>query len=139
QRPMVVADSIAIEPPAGKWNEPKVGRDDPCLILYSSGTTGWPKGVVHTNANVASALQGLAGCWRMTPDDVVVNTLPLFHIHGLAFATHLTWLSGGCLLVEDAFEPQRTMAAIGRGTVFMAVPPMYYRLLEDPRFRSSAK
>ncbi len=136
-RPMVIADSLALDPPAGKWHEPKLERDDPCLILYSSGTTGWPKGVVHTNANVASSLSALAACWRMTPDDVVINTLPLFHIHGLAFATHLTWLTGGCLVVEDSFEPQRTMEAISRGTVFMAVPPMYYKLLES-RGRSTA-
>jgi malonyl-CoA/methylmalonyl-CoA synthetase len=75
----------------------------------------------------------------MTPEDVVVNVLPLFHIHGLAFATHLTWLSGGCLLVEDAFEPARAFDAIDRATVFMAVPPIYYRLLEEPEFRSRAK
>jgi acyl-CoA synthetase (AMP-forming)/AMP-acid ligase II len=75
----------------------------------------------------------------MTARDVVVNVLPLFHIHGLAFATHLTWLTGGTLLVEDAFEPRQTLAAIERGTVFMAVPPIYYRLLEDPQFRALAK
>jgi malonyl-CoA/methylmalonyl-CoA synthetase len=68
-----------------------------------------------------------------------VNALPLFHIHGLAFATHLTWLTGGTLVIQDAFEPQATMAAISRATVFMAVPPMYYKLLDDPRFGSSAK
>src|SRR5947208_1864740 len=102
QRPLVTSDELIIDPPDNAFHEPTLERDNPCLILYSSGTTGWPKGVVHTNANVASALQALAACWRMTPDDVVVNTLPLFHIHGLAFATHLTWLTGCCLLVEDS-------------------------------------
>jgi malonyl-CoA/methylmalonyl-CoA synthetase len=139
QRPTVVADSMILDPPGRDWREFALERDDACLILYSSGTTGWPKGVVHTNASVSSALRAIAACWRMTPDDVVVNTLPLFHIHGLAFATHLTWLSGGCLLVEGAFEPQQTMEAISRGTVFMAVPPMYYKLLETPGFRDAAR
>jgi malonyl-CoA/methylmalonyl-CoA synthetase len=139
QRPLVVSDALSIDPPDNPFHEPTLEKDHPCLILYSSGTTGWPKGVVHTNANVASSLKALAACWRMTPEDIVVNTLPLFHIHGLAFATHLTWLTGGCLLVEDAFEPKRTMEAIGRGTVFMAVPPMYYKLLETPDFRAAAK
>jgi malonyl-CoA/methylmalonyl-CoA synthetase len=138
-RPAVIADSMLLNQAGGEWQEPTLEQNNPCLILYSSGTTGWPKGVVHTNANVASALAALGGCWRMSPDDVVVNTLPLFHIHGLAFATHLTWLTGGCLLVEDTFEPQRTMEAIGRGTVFMAVPPMYYKLLSVPDFRTAAK
>jgi len=139
QPPRVVLDSLCLDPPAGKWREPTPSSDEACLMLYSSGTTGWPKGVVHTHANVASSLAALAACWRMTADDVVVNVLPLFHIHGLAFATHLTWIAGGTLLVEDAFEPRRTLEAIGRGTVFMAVPPMYYRLLSDPQFRLAAK
>ena len=84
-----------LHPAGGPFREPRLAPGDPCLILYSSGTTGWPKGVVHTHANVASSLRALAHCWRMTPDDVVVNVLPLFHIHGLSFATHLTLLSGG--------------------------------------------
>ena len=94
---------------------------------------------MHTHANVGSSLAALAACWRMTPDDRVVNVLPLFHIHGLAFATHLTWLSGGCLLVEDAFDSVSTLEVIGRGTVFMAVPPIYYKLLDEPAFRAAAK
>lgn len=138
-RPQVLADTTCLDPPAHAWREPTPSSDDPCLILYSSGTTGWPKGVVHTHANVASSLAALKSVWRMTADDVVVNVLPLFHIHGLAFATHLTWLSGGTLLIEDAFEPQRTMAAIAQATVFMAVPPIYYRLLADAEFRAMAK
>ncbi len=137
--PSIVADIVALDPPSADWREPVSDANDPCLILYSSGTTGWPKGVVHTHANIASSLQGLASCWQMTPDDVVVNVLPLFHIHGLAFATHLTWLTGGCLLVEDSFEPQHTLEAIGRGTIFMAVPPIYYRLLDEPQFPVAAQ
>jgi malonyl-CoA/methylmalonyl-CoA synthetase len=135
----VVLDEMLLEPPVAGFRAPSMRTDDPCLILYSSGTTGWPKGVVHTNANVGSSLAALAACWRMNPDDVVVNALPLFHIHGLAFATHLTWLTGGCLLVEDAFEPAATMRAISCGTVFMAVPPMYYKLLAEPGFAEAAK
>jgi malonyl-CoA/methylmalonyl-CoA synthetase len=137
--PVVLWDEAAIEPPAAAWHETRIDADDRCLILYSSGTTGWPKGVVHTHANVASSLAALSACWRMTPEDVVVNVLPLFHIHGLAFATHLTWLTGGCLVVEDSFDPQKTLSAICRSTVFMAVPPIYYRLLEEPQFRAAAK
>ncbi len=136
--PAVLPDATALDPPSAAWREPETNTDHPCLILYSSGTTGWPKGVVHTHANVASSLAALASCWRMTPDDVVVNALPLFHIHGLAFATHLTWLTGGTLVVQDAFDSQATMTAIGKATVFMAVPPMYYRLLNEPGFGSQA-
>ena len=137
--PAVVLDASIFELPRAVLREPDVRADDPCLMLYSSGTTGWPKGVMHTHANAASSLRGLQSCWRITHDDIVVNVLPLFHIHGLAFATHLTWLAGGCVWLEDAFEPQRTLAAIGQGTVFMSVPTMYYRLLEEPGFREAAR
>lgn len=137
--PSIFSDSQALAPPATAYIEPNSTADDPCLILYSSGTTGWPKGVVHTHANVASSLQGLADCWRMSPDDVVVNALPLFHIHGLAFATHLTWFVGGCVRIEDAFDAVSILDAIRESTVFMAVPPIYYKLLAEPKFRDAAK
>jgi malonyl-CoA/methylmalonyl-CoA synthetase len=137
--PAIVSDQTALDPPAATFHEPQRQADDPCLILYSSGTTGWPKGVVHTHANVASSLQGLAECWRMTAGDVVINALPLFHIHGLEFATHLTWSVGGCVRIEDAFDAAKMLDIIGEGTIFMAVPPMYYKLLEQPQFREAAK
>ena len=108
-------------------------------MLYSSGTTGRPKGVVHTNANLASSLRALGGCWRFTPDDVLVNVLPLFHIHGLSFATHLSLLTGCVMHVEDQFHPRKTLAAVGRGTVFMAIPTFYYSFLERPEFREAAR
>jgi malonyl-CoA/methylmalonyl-CoA synthetase len=135
----VVPDAAVMNAPEGTFREASVGGDDPALIIYSSGTTGWPKGVVHTHADIASGLRALECCWRMTPDDRVINVLPLFHVHGLGFATLLTWLSGGCVIMEDQFNPQATLQVIGRGTVFMAVPTIYYRLLEQPEFRAMAR
>ncbi|MBI1833009.1 MAG: acyl--CoA ligase [Planctomycetes bacterium] len=120
------------------YQTPTVAASDACLMIYSSGTTGWPKGIVHSHGNVASSLLALQKCWRFTPDDVVLNVLPLFHIHGLAFATLLTLLSGGCVILDD-FDPQRTMERIRDCTVFMAVPTIYYRFLEQPNFRDIAK
>lgn len=137
--PALVHDATLEQSASGEFRDVSVSADAPCLILYSSGTTGWPKGVVHTNANVASSLRALQAAWQISPDDVVLNVLPLFHIHGLAFATHLTWLAGGCLALEDAFEPQRTLAAIYNATVFMSVPTIYYRLLDDPAFEPAAR
>ena len=113
--------------------------DDPCLILYSSGTTGRPKGVVHTSANLGASLRALRDCWRVTPDDAVLHVLPLFHIHGLSFAAQMTLLAGGRLLLEDGFHPDRTLAAAERATVVMAVPTIYYRLLDHPGFRDAAR
>jgi malonyl-CoA/methylmalonyl-CoA synthetase len=134
----VVVDTAVAEV-SGPFREPTPGAEDACLMIYSSGTTGWPKGVVHTHANLDAGLRALQACWRLTTDDGVVNVLPLFHIHGLCFATHLAWLAGGRVLLDDHFHPQRTLELVGRGSVFMAVPTMYYRFLEQPDFRSAAK
>lgn len=139
QQPQVVDDAQSLQPPPAVFADPHPAAADPCLILYSSGTTGWPKGIVHTHANVASSLQGLARCWQMSAEDVVVNALPLFHIHGLAFATHLTWFVGGCVRIEDTFDAERILDVIGDSTVFMAVPPIYYKLLAEPKFREAAR
>jgi malonyl-CoA/methylmalonyl-CoA synthetase len=116
-----------------------VRGDDPCLMVYSSGTTGWPKGVVHTQGSLAAGLGALARCWRMTADDRVVNVLPLFHVHGLCFAALMPLLAGGCVLLEDSFQPARTLEVIGEASVFMAVPTIYYRLLDTPEFREPAQ
>ncbi len=137
--PHVVPDQFVFDVSDASPHEVRAGADDPCLVVYSSGTTGWPKGVVHTHQNAASALRALQDAWRMTADDVVVNVLPLFHVHGLCFATHLTWLAGGCVHVEDTFEPRASMEAIACATVFMSVPTLYYRLLEDPEFPAIAQ
>jgi len=134
----VIPDFAVLDSPKNTYRTGSIEACDPCLILYSSGTTGWPKGVVHTHGNAASSLRALAQCWHIRPGDVVLNVLPLFHIHGLCFATQLTLLSGGCLILDE-FDPIKTMERIRDCTVFMAVPTIYYRLLEQPTFRDIAK
>jgi malonyl-CoA/methylmalonyl-CoA synthetase len=135
-----IVDAEAIwEAPEGPFCEPAVAADDACFMLYSSGTTGRPKGVVHTHANLAASLHALRDCWRYTPDDVTVNVLPLFHIHGLSFASHLSLLTGGCMVLEDAFHPRRTLEVVGKGTIFMAIPTFYYAFLDRPEFAECAR
>ena len=112
---------------------------DFCLMLYSSGTTGQPKGVVHSHSNLAASLLALQQCWQFTSDDILLNVLPLFHIHGLSFATHLALISGSCMILEDKFHPLRTMEKIGKSTVFMAVPPIYYAFLRREEFAREAR
>jgi malonyl-CoA/methylmalonyl-CoA synthetase len=135
----VVADKDIATAPVATPQAVERQADDACLMIYSSGTTGQPKGVVHTHDNLASSLRALQACWRMTSDDVVVNVLPLFHIHGLSFATMLTLLAAGCVRIEDAFDADRALEVIGEGTVFMAVPTIYYRLLDHPGFAAAAR
>jgi malonyl-CoA/methylmalonyl-CoA synthetase len=135
----VLADAELWDAPKAHFHQPAIARDAPCLMLYSSGTTGRPKGVVHTHANLASSLRALQDFWRFAPDDVLVNVLPLFHIHGLSFAAHLSLLTGGCMLIEESFHPRRTLEAVGRGTVFMAIPTYYYSFLDRPEFKAGAR
>ena len=116
-----------------------IGSNAPCLMLYSSGTTGRPKGVVHSHANLSSSLRALQQCWRFTPDDVLVNVLPLFHIHGLSFATHLSLMTGSRMLIADSFHPRHTLELVGQGTVFMAIPTFYYSFLDRPEFKPAAR
>jgi malonyl-CoA/methylmalonyl-CoA synthetase len=110
-----------------------------CFMLYSSGTTGQPKGVVHTHANTGASLLALQKCWKFSPGDVLLNVLPLFHIHGLSFATHLSLISGSSMIIEDRFHPLKTMEKIKDATVFMGVPTFYYAFLNRREFKERAK
>lgn len=132
------AEAIAKEG-ARQFRQASLKAHDNCFMLYSSGTTGRPKGVVHTHHNLAASLLSLQKAWRFSPNDVLLNVLPLFHIHGLSFAAHLSLISGSCMILEDRFHPLRTMERISDATVFMAVPTIYYAFLERPEFRKMAK
>src|SRR5438132_3246055 len=135
----LIPDVAVLDAPSGSFAQHESERADPCLMIYSSGTTGWPTGVVHTQANLASALLALQACWRLSPDDQVVNVLPLFHVHGLCFATQLSLFSGACVAIEKSFHPVESLQAIARGTVFMGVPTIYYRFLQQPEFREASR
>lgn len=121
------------------FKEPSIRAEDNCFMLYSSGTTGRPKAVVHTHQNLAASLLDLKTCWRFVPEDILLNVLPLFHIHGLSFATHLSLISGASMILEDRFHPLRTMEKIRDATVFMAVPTIYYVFLRRPEFKKKAE
>jgi acyl-CoA synthetase (AMP-forming)/AMP-acid ligase II len=133
------ADSVHLKKPSVG---PKGLIGPPChggFMLYSSGTTGQPKGVMHTYVNTGAGLSALQKCWKFSPGDVLLNVLPLFHIHGLSFAAHLSLISGSTMILEDRFHPLKTMEKIKDATVFMGVPTYYYSFLNRPEFRERAK
>ena len=104
--------------------------DGPALVLYTSGTTGAPKGAVLTRGNIAANLDDLALAWDWTADDTLVHALPLFHVHGLALGLFGPLRRGGVVRVLPRFEPDALCDALSRATMLFAVPTMYHRLAE---------
>ena len=101
------------------------------LIVFTSGTTGPPKGVVLTASAIAANLDDLAGAWDWTARDVVVHTLPLFHVHGLVVATLGALRRGAEGRHLGAFDPAALAAALAAAaTMLFAVPTMYHRLAD---------
>ncbi len=107
---------------------------DLATILYTSGTTGRSKGAMITHRNLSSNALTLHTYWGFKPGDVLLHTLPIFHVHGLFVACHTALLNGSKMLFHSKFDAQATIAALPRASVFMGVPTMYVRLLAEPTF-----
>src|SRR5690606_4679045 len=112
--------------------------DDLACILYTSGTTGRSKGAMLSHRNIGSNAQVLHRYWRWRRGDVLLHALPIFHVHGLFVACNGALLSGSPMLWLARFDPQAVIARLARATVFMGVPTMYVRLLDDPDFTGEA-
>ena len=107
------------------------GADEPLLVLYTSGTTGAPKGAVLSARNIAATLDGLADAWNLSDLDTIVHALPLFHAHGLVFGLFGALRAGACLHYVPRFSPDEIARALhGDRRVLYAVPTMYHRLIE---------
>ncbi|MEZ4393892.1 MAG: AMP-binding protein [Polyangiales bacterium] len=102
----------------------------PALVLYTSGTTGAPKGAVLTRRNVASNLDALGSAWGWTADDALLHALPLFHVHGLALGLFGPLRRGARVRVLPRFDPDAVTEAMADATMLFAVPTMYHRLGE---------
>ncbi|UZJ24196.1 acyl-CoA synthetase [Rhodococcus antarcticus] len=100
------------------------------LILYTSGTTGPPKGVLLSRSAVAHGLDALADAWAWTPEDVLVHGLPLFHVHGLVLGV-LGALRVGSPLVHTVRPTPQAYAAAG-GSLYFGVPTVWSRVARDP-------
>jgi len=106
---------------------------DDALIVYTSGTTGEPKGAVHTHRSLLAGVQALRIAWDWQPDDRLILALPLFHVHGLCAGLFGALASGGTAAVFDRFEPALVLEAAGAASLFFGVPTMYHRLAETGR------
>jgi malonyl-CoA/methylmalonyl-CoA synthetase len=110
------------------------GPDAIAAIVYTSGTTGRPKGAVITHANLAATVTALHEAWRWRSDDVLLHALPLFHIHGLFVAQFGALHAGARTIWMERFDAREAMETLqDRGcTLFMGVPTFYQRFLELP-------
>ena len=100
-------------------------------IIYTSGTTGRPKGAMLTRANLASNAAVLAEAWRFSEEDVLLHTLPLFHIHGLFVAINTVLASKSSLLLASKFDAAQAIEHFSQASVYMGVPTHYTRLLQQ--------
>ncbi len=112
---------------------------DLAAILYTSGTTGRSKGAMLSHGNLLSNARTLDAYWgwrRAAADgsggDVLIHALPIFHVHGLFVASHGALLSGSRMIWFGRFDPKAVAARLPEATVFMGVPTLYVRLLQEP-------
>jgi malonyl-CoA/methylmalonyl-CoA synthetase len=110
---------------------PRAGADL-AAIVYTSGTTGRPKGAMLTHDNLRTNAEALVGCWRFTEQDVLVHALPIFHVHGMFVATNVVLLAGAAMIFLPTFDAAQVLTACGHATALMGVPTFYTRLLAEP-------
>lgn len=116
---------------ARSWHRyPEPSSDSTALVMYTSGTTGLPKGVPMTRRAIAADLDALAEAWQWTADDVLVHGLPLFHVHGLVLGL-LGSLRHGNRFVHTGKPTPEAYAEAG-GTLYFGVPTVWSRVAADP-------
>ncbi|MER5937122.1 acyl-CoA synthetase [Streptomyces sp. NPDC001928] len=121
----------------GPLPDRQASGEDPALIVYTSGTTGPPKGAVIPRRAVAHTLDALADAWQWTGEDVLVHGLPLFHVHGLVLGVLGPLRRGGSVRHLGRFSTEGVARELNDGaTMMFGVPTMYHRvaqaLPEDP-------
>ena len=127
------------------WAQAQVGRvheaicqveeTDIAAMLYTSGTTGRPKGALLSHGNLASNALALHALWGFHPGDVLLHALPVYHVHGLFVALHCAMLSACRVLFLPRFDDNLILERLPEATVMMGVPTYYSRLLARPDFK----
>jgi malonyl-CoA/methylmalonyl-CoA synthetase len=107
--------------------------DDIAVILYTSGTTGRPKGAMISHGNLAVNARTLFEAWQWRSGDIMLHALPVFHVHGLFVATHLPVLGGCPIILLPQFDPEQVADLLPHASVYMGVPTNYTRLIASGR------
>ncbi|MGW1404937.1 acyl-CoA synthetase [Streptomyces sp. NPDC002403] len=110
---------------------PEPSPESPALIVYTSGTTGPPKGAILPRRAIAASLDALEEAWQWTGEDVLVHALPLFHVHGLILGVLGPLRRGGSVRHLGRFSTEGVARELScGGTMLFGVPTMYHRLAE---------
>ncbi|MFF0286270.1 acyl-CoA synthetase [Streptomyces sp. NPDC005262] len=110
---------------------PEPSPESPALIVYTSGTTGPPKGAILPRRAIAASLDALADAWQWTGDDALVHALPLFHVHGLILGVLGPLRLGGSVRHLGRFSTEGVARELSSGaTMLFGVPTMYHRIAE---------
>jgi malonyl-CoA/methylmalonyl-CoA synthetase len=134
-----VAD-LAGATPADASSVPRETRlSDDALIVYTSGTTGRPKGAVHTHASLLAGVEALQAAWGWQQQDRLILMLPLFHVHGLVAGLFGTLTAGASATVFDRFDEHKVLDVASGHTMFFGVPTMYHRLEATDQARALAQ
>ena len=107
---------------------------DLAALVYSSGTTGRPKGIMLSHKNLVENVSVLVDYWGFGPDDCLLHALPIFHVHGLFVAIGCVLMSGGSMRWLKSFDVAAVIQNLPHSTVMMGVPTYYTRLLAEPDF-----
>ncbi|MEZ5572917.1 MAG: AMP-binding protein [Halioglobus sp.] len=108
--------------------------DDLAALVYSSGTTGRPKGIMLSHKNLVENITVLVDIWGFVRTDRLLHALPMFHVHGLFVAIGCVLASGSRMHLLQSFQVGAVMENLPHCTVMMGVPTYYTRLLAEPLF-----
>jgi long-chain acyl-CoA synthetase len=117
------------------WQCPEITDDDLAVILYTSGTTGHPKGAMLTQRNMASNADAIAEYLGVTSEDRFITVLPIFHVFCMTVCMNAPIAVGGTMIILPRFSPVEVAQAISQyqATVFAGVPTMYNFMMQTPQ------
>lgn len=122
--------------PAGEPADPPVGPDDPAVILYTSGTTGHPKGAVLTHRSILASAGAQVEHLGQRSDDVAIGHMPLNHVGGMTCTITAAMVAGGSVGLLPRFHPELALRTVAerRVSIFVGVPTMYAMTMGLPEF-----